>query len=84
VRALLRFDGTLRARTDGIDPRQRDTVLSLLDIAFEPGADGAGRLRLVFSGDGEIALEVECLDVTLADVARPHVAHAHIAPKHPD
>jgi hypothetical protein len=84
VRAMLRFDGALRARTDGIDPRARDTVLSLLDITFEPGTDGDGLVRLVFAGDGEIALDVECLDVTLADVTRPYVAHAHTAPKHPD
>ena len=42
--------------------------------AFEPGEDGAGTLRLVFAGDGEIALDVECLDVRLVDVTRPYLA----------
>jgi hypothetical protein len=82
VRALLRFDGALRARSDGIDPADRDTVLSLLDIAFVPEADGGGRVRLVFAGDGEIALDVECLDVTLTDVTRPYAARATTVPTH--
>ena len=47
-------------------------MLSLLALVFEPGEDGAGTLRLILAGDGEIALEVECLDVTLADVTRPY------------
>jgi len=28
-------------------------------------------VRLTFSGGGEIAFDVECLDVTLADITRP-------------
>ena len=57
-------------------------MLSLLALAFEPGADGTGTVRLVLAGDGEIALDVETLDVTLADVTRPYLAQAHAAPKH--
>ena len=82
VRAVLRFDGALRARSDGIDPRDRETVLSLLSVAFEPAEDGAGRVRLIFAGDGEIALDVECLDVTLSDVSRPYVAPSQKPPAH--
>lgn len=82
VRALLSVDGVLRARASGLDPRARDTVISVLAIAFEPGADGAGTLRLTLAGDGEIALDVECLDVTLTDVARPHQAVSGAAPRH--
>ena len=74
----------LRARGGGIDPSDRDLVLSILSLAFEPGAEGAGTLRLILAGDGEIALEVECLDVTLTDVTRPYVAPSGRAPSHPD
>jgi Protein of unknown function (DUF2948) len=82
VQALLSIDGVLRARANGVDPRDRDLVLALLSLAFEPAADGAGTLRLMLAGDGEIALDVECLDVTLADVSRPYLARARAAPKH--
>lgn len=82
VRALLTVDGALRARASGIDPRARDVVISVLAVGFEPGADGAGIVRLTLAGDGEIALDVECLDVSLTDVARPHLAIAGAAPRH--
>ena len=82
VRAVLAIDGVLRARASGVDPGDRDVVLSLLALGFEPGEDGAGILRLTLAGDGEIALEVECLDVTLADVTRPYAAPSGKRPSH--
>lgn len=82
VRAVLAVDGVLRVRASGVDPADRDLVLELLALAFDPGEDGAGTLRLIFAGDGEIALEVECLDVRLADVTRPYLAGS--LPQHPD
>lgn len=84
VRAILEVAGVLAARSDGIDPADRDLVLDLLSIGFEPGEDGAGTVRLVFAGDGEIALDVECIDVTLTDVTRPYEAPSGRAPAHPD
>lgn len=83
VRALLSVEGVLQVRSDGIDPEDREAILSLLSIGFEPGEDGAGVLKLVFAGDGEIALDVECLDLKLADVTRPYRALAAKAPRHP-
>jgi hypothetical protein len=76
VRAILAVDSVLRARTSGVDPKDRDLVIELLALVFEPGEDGAGVLRLVLAGDGEIALDVECLDVRLADVTRPYIARS--------
>ena len=84
VRALLVVDGVLKVKSQGIDRRDKDTVLSLLDLAFVPGADGAGRLELTLAGDGAIALEIEALEVTLKDVTRPYVAPSHRVPEHPE
>jgi hypothetical protein len=82
VQSLLTVDSALRARTNAVDPSDRDLVMAVLSIAFEPTEDGAGRVRLVLAGDGEIVLDVECLDVTLVDVTRPYVARARSAPAH--
>ena len=84
VRALLVIDDVLAAATDGVDRGDRDTVLSLLSLGFEPGADGTGRLVLTLAGDGAVALDVECLEVTVKDVTRPHLAPSQRAPSHPD
>ena len=82
VRSLLVVEGVLAARTAGFDRRDHGAVLSLLRLAFHPGADGAGRLDLVLSGGGTIALETEALEVTLRDVTRPHLANSGKAPDH--
>ncbi len=82
VQAVLSVESVLRARGGGLDPRDRDLVLDVLALVFEPGADGAGTLRIVLAGDGEIELEVECLDLSLTDVTRPYEAVSAGAPSH--
>ncbi len=82
VRAMLLVRDVLAVRTQGIDRAERDTVLSLLDLVFEPGAEGGGRLLLILAGDGAVALEVEALDATLRDVTRPYLAPSRRVPDH--
>ncbi len=84
VQSLLVFADVVKVQSQGLDPKDKDLVLSLLDIAFIPGADGTGRVILTLAGDGELALEVESLDVTLRDVTRPWLAPSGKAPRHPD
>ncbi len=82
VQSLLCIANAKAVRAQGPDPRDRETLLSLLDLKFDPGEDGSGTLRLTLAGDGEIAVDVECLDVTLGDVTRPYVAPSGKAPDH--
>ena len=82
VRAVLAIDDVRTARTLGVDSGDRDLVLELLALEFVPADDGAGTLKLIFAGDGEIALQVECLDLRLVDVTRPYLARG--LPKHPE
>ncbi len=84
VQSVLVVDDVQGVASQGIDRTDRDTILSLLSIDFEPGTDGAGRLVLVLAGDGAIALDVECIDITLRDVTRPYRAPSGKAPQHPD
>lgn len=86
VRAVLDFADVTRVTHQGLDRRDADTVLSLLAVEFNAhdAADPAspGRVLLTFAGDGAIALEVDCLDATLADVTRPYAAPSRRAPEH--
>jgi hypothetical protein len=84
VQSVLAVEDVQGVATQGIDRTDRDTILSLLSLTFHPGTDGAGRLVLILAGDGAIALDVECLDVTLRDVTRPYRAPSGKAPRHPD
>lgn len=82
VQSLLAFDLVQSVATQGIDRTDTDTILSLLSVTFEAGADGAGAILLTLAGDGAIRLEVEAIDATLKDVTRPYVAPSKSAPRH--
>lgn len=83
VRALLVVNDVMALHRDGID-RDSDTVLELLALAWQPGADGTGRLMLDFAGDGTLAADVECINLDLRDVTRPYLAPSGKAPSHPE
>ncbi len=82
VQSLLVFEDVTRVQTHGIDRAAKDTVLSLLSCEFHPDADGTGRLDLILSGDGVIALHIEALDAALRDVTRPYLAPSRRMPEH--
>lgn len=84
VRALMVLSDVTRVRSDGIDRDDGDLLLELLDIRWQPGEDGTGRVLLEFAGDGTLAVDVECLNLDLRDVTRPYIAPSRQMPKHPD
>jgi hypothetical protein len=68
ARAVLAFAGVENVRTRGVT-KDIDAVYSLMDIRFESAAEPpAGVVKVLFSGDAQIAITAECLDVTLADI----------------
>lgn len=82
VQSVLRVADATHVASQGVDPRDRDTILSVLSLTWEPGEDGAGRVIVTLSGDGAIAISAECVNVTLIDVTRPYVAPSGKAPRH--
>ncbi len=81
VQAVLAFEDVTGVASQGV-VRDADTILSLLTIEFEPGADGTGAVLLTLAGDGAIRIEVEALEVLLRDVTRPYRAPSRKAPEH--
>ena len=70
VRALLAIDGVLSVKTRAVTKADPDLVLSILSLTFEAGSEPpGGKMTILFSGDGELALEVEAIDATLLDSA---------------
>ncbi|MEM7471459.1 MAG: DUF2948 family protein [Pseudomonadota bacterium] len=84
ARAVLMFDDVVSVAQQGLDFSDKEVVLSLLSVSWEPGKDGAGRIELTLAGDGAIALDVECVNASLQDVTRPYVAPSGQKPSHPD
>ncbi|GAA0299363.1 DUF2948 family protein [Rhodovulum strictum] len=83
VQSVLSIEDVLSVSSQGVERTDPDLVLSLLSLGFEPGADGTGRVVLTLAGDGAVAVEVECLEVSLNDVTRPYEAPSGKAPEHP-
>jgi hypothetical protein len=86
VRTVALVEHVTAVRAAGLDPRERDQAVSVLRLEFEPDPDPenpAGQLRAILAGDGEIAIEVEYLDLRLEDVTRPYLAPSGKAPSHP-
>jgi Protein of unknown function (DUF2948) len=67
-RCALRFERVLACKCKHVDPAGKDAVLNLLHVEFEPGDPPAGVVRMTFSGDAILRLEVECLEAELADL----------------
>jgi len=84
VQSMLVVESVLKVAAQGLDPSDKDMAFELLSVSFQPGEDGAGQVLLTLAGDGMIALDVECLDVTLLDVSRPYIARSTHVPSHPD
>jgi len=83
VRAVLTCGDVRGVASQGVVPGDRDTVLSVLTLEFQPGEDGTGALVLVLAGDGAVRVSVECLDLALTDVTRPYRAPSGKMPRHP-
>ncbi|SFP78005.1 DUF2948 family protein [Tranquillimonas alkanivorans] len=82
VRSVLAIENVVRVQSQSVDAADRDQVLSLLSLTWEPGEAPGGRLILTLAGDGAIAVEVEALEVVLKDVTRPYAAPSGRAPRH--
>ncbi|GBF58297.1 hypothetical protein PbB2_01970 [Candidatus Phycosocius bacilliformis] len=80
VWAVLSFEGILAVQARKVAQSRRDAFASLLAILFEPGEAPGGKLRLSLADGGEIVLEAECIDITLADLSEPREAVAR--PRH--
>ena len=69
VRAALSFESVMNVRSRRVRHEEDDALASILSVTFTPAEEPpGGEVRLVLAGGGEIAIEVECLDVVLLDI----------------
>jgi hypothetical protein len=69
-RSFLCVKRVTAVRSTGINRRETDKVHSLLALRFtEKDGGPGGTLELILSGDGIIALDIECIETQLADVS---------------
>jgi len=66
--SALRFERVRGCKCRNLDPAVRDAMLNLLAVEFSEDDAPGGIVTLIFSGGGELRLEVECLEAELADL----------------
>ncbi len=84
VHTVLTIEDVMAVKSQGVQPGDADTIMSLLSVTFAASEDGMGRVLLTLSGDGAIAVDVEALELMLADVTRPYIAPSKSVPRHDD
>jgi Protein of unknown function (DUF2948) len=67
-RTALRFDRVISVKCRNIDCTNKQAILNLLAVEFEETNAPAGVVTMIFSGDAEARLEVECLECELVDL----------------
>jgi hypothetical protein len=67
-RTGLHFNQVRSAKAHNVRQGNDDAVVSLLSIAFEETDEPSGELTLVFSGGGQIKLDVECIEAQMSDL----------------
>jgi hypothetical protein len=82
VQSVLLAEGVSNVATDGVDPTDKDQVLSVLSLSYAETDAPAGTLTVTLAGDGAFAIQMECLDLVLKDVTRPYFAPSKQEPKH--
>ena len=77
VQSMLVIDCVQNVSSMGIDHTNKDQIISILAVNYE-----VGKVVFTLAGDGALALDVECLDITVKDVTKPYAAVSKSAPKH--
>jgi hypothetical protein len=79
--SVLSFARVLGVKANGVDPKRKSDVLSLLAIRFLAGETPAGAIELDFAGNATVRLEVECIEAKLTDMGGAWRAAARPAHK---
>lgn len=67
-RAGVHFERVLSVKLRGIDRGEPETVLELLAVRFTPTDAPGGFVDLLFAGNKDVRLEVECIEAACRDL----------------
>lgn len=84
VQALLVIDNVTAVASQGVDRADKEMILSILTVAFEPSDSGHDSVVVTLAGDGAIRARIDGLEVALKDVTRPYKAVSGKTPDHPE
>ena len=80
VRTVLKFDNVIKVLSKKINQNNTNKFLDFLAIESRQMTDKTYEVKLIFSGDSEIKINVEVIEVTLDDQGSPW--ESKVKPKH--
>lgn len=78
----LHFERVSGVRVRGIDQSDKEAVLNLLAVAYEPTEAPSGTATLIFAEGGAIQVDLECIEMQMKDLGP--VWSADSRPSHED
>jgi hypothetical protein len=80
IRTILKFDNVIKTKAKNIPQINKQIFLDFLAIESNKLTDNSYEIRLIFSGDTAVKINVEVIDVTLDDQGSPW--ESKTKPKH--
>ncbi|RPG96778.1 MAG: DUF2948 family protein [Candidatus Pelagibacter sp. TMED165] len=80
IRTILKFDNVIKVTAKKIPQRNKQIFLDFLAIESNQLTDNSYEIKLIFSGDAVIKINLEVIDVTLDDQGSPW--ESKTKPKH--
>ena len=84
VNSILIFDNVLSVKSKGIRQSKSNMITSLLTFDYNFLCFEKQSIDLIFSGDAQIAIDIECIEAYLKDVSDPFESTSLKTPDHAD
>ena len=82
INSLMSFNSVLSVKSAGIQQNNNSDITSLLTINYNFFNFEKQAIDLIFSGNSQISLNIECIDVFLKDISEPFEGTTSKLPKH--
>ena len=82
INSLISFNSVLSVKSAGIQQNNNSEITSLLTLNYNFFTFEKQAIDLIFSGNSQITLKIECIDVFLKDISEPFESTTSKQPKH--
>ena len=82
INSIMSFNSVLSVKAAGIQQNNNSDITSLLTINYNFFNFEKQAIDLIFSGNSQISLNIECIDVFLKDISEPFEGTTSKQPKH--
>ena len=82
INSIMSFNSVLSVKSVGIQQNKTSDITSLLTLNYNFITFEKQAIDLIFSGNSQISLNIECIDVFLKDISEPFEGTTSKQPKH--